>query len=82
VWPKEIEMYMSVYGMRILGIFKHEIDAINYNYNVRDGDNRYPKHEELKVIPTKDIKEVEFLHDLSRINKKTYGIRMRAKSKG
>jgi len=57
-------MYMSVYGMRILGIFKHEIDAINYNYDVKEGDNRYPKHEALKVIPTKDIKEVEFLYDL------------------
>jgi hypothetical protein len=67
-------MYFVVYGMRILGIFPVEKDAINYIEDIHKYDTeefgygkwtriRFPKKEALQVMPMK-VKRTEFLHDL------------------
>ena len=56
-------MYYVIYGLRILGIFPVEMDAINYKHYISDYDNRYPHTEALDVVYFK-VDTHEFLEDL------------------
>jgi hypothetical protein len=56
-------MYFALYGMRILGIFPVEVDAINYIIEIKNYDDRY-KHQEALDVKYFSITKMETLSDL------------------
>jgi hypothetical protein len=64
-------MYFALYGMRILGIFPVEIDAINYINEIKNYDDhrRFPryKHQEALEVKYLGITKMETLSDLEEL---------------
>jgi len=58
-------MYFALYGMRILGIFPNQVDAINYIIDVKD--KGYYKHEEALEVKSFSITKMETLSDLEEL---------------
>ena len=55
-------MYFALYGMRILGIFPNQVDALNYIIDVKD--KGYYKHEEALDVQYLNIPKIETLSDV------------------
>jgi hypothetical protein len=58
-------MYFALYGMRILGIFPNQVDAITYIIDVKD--KGYYKHEEALDVKYLGITKMETLSDLEEL---------------
>ena len=58
-------MYFALYGMRILGIFPNQVDAITYIIDVKD--KGYYKHKEALDVKYLGITKMETLSDLEEL---------------
>ena len=59
-------MYFALYGMRILGIFPNQGDALNYIIEIRNS-NKYKHHEALHV-EFFNVHRMETLSDLEELD--------------
>jgi len=55
-------MYFALYGMRILGIFPNQVDALNYIIDVKD--KGYYKHAEALDVQYFNYPKIETLSDV------------------